>query len=685
MTNTSAASIQFSWSLPGALSTLGPPLLFAIRLWASVCLALFIAFWLELDSPYWAGGTAAIVCQPQLGASLRKGWFRMIGTIVGAVVIVVLTACFPQDRVGYLGWLALFCGLCGFAATVLRNFASYSAALAGTTAAIIATANLGATGGASPDVFLLAINRAAEICIGIVCAGVVLAGTDLGGARRRLATSFADLTVEIADGFTRMLALAGSQTPDTQSERRELLRRIIALEPAADQTLGESSQVRFHALRLETAVHGLLRALDGWRGVETHLSGLSDQGNRLAETILCRIPSELRLASEPITSERWISDPVAPRHVCEVAMHGLRGMPADTTSLRLLADETAKILAGLIDALDGLALLVDDPRRPLRNPRSFRPGLSDWLPPLVDAARAFVAIAALAVFWLATAWASAASAIVFAVSTILTLSPRGDAAYAGTMVAAIAVAFMLPCAAFIKFAMLPVFETFPALCGVLGLILLPAGFAMAVNKQPVAAAVFTTIAFVFLPLLAPTNQMSYDTTQFYNSALATFAGCGIAALAFALLPPLSPAVRARRLLALALRDLRRLAVARRLPTSADWEARICGRLMALPEQADPSGRARLLAALSVGTEIIHVRHFAPRFGAAAQLDAALQAFARGNSKIAIGLLRQLDCDLVSQSDEERPMATMLRTRSRILILCNALSEHAAYFDEEQGA
>jgi hypothetical protein len=27
-----------------------------------------------------------IACQPQLGASLRKGWFRMIGTVVGAVM-----------------------------------------------------------------------------------------------------------------------------------------------------------------------------------------------------------------------------------------------------------------------------------------------------------------------------------------------------------------------------------------------------------------------------------------------------------------------------------------------------------------------------------------------------------------------------------------------------------------------
>src|ERR1700676_2994688 len=85
----------------------GPPFVFGLRLWASVCLALFVAFWLELDNPFWAGASAAIVCQPQLGASLRKGWFRMIGTIVGATMIVALTACFPQDRIAFLGLLAL--------------------------------------------------------------------------------------------------------------------------------------------------------------------------------------------------------------------------------------------------------------------------------------------------------------------------------------------------------------------------------------------------------------------------------------------------------------------------------------------------------------------------------------------------------------------------------------------------
>src|SRR4051812_20230875 len=53
------------------------------------------------------GGTsAAIIYQPSLGASLRKALFRMIGTVVGAAAIVVLAACFPQNRIGFLMGLA---------------------------------------------------------------------------------------------------------------------------------------------------------------------------------------------------------------------------------------------------------------------------------------------------------------------------------------------------------------------------------------------------------------------------------------------------------------------------------------------------------------------------------------------------------------------------------------------------
>src|SRR5271169_1497737 len=89
-------------ALANAARAAGPPLLFGLRLWAAVCLALYIAFWLELDNASWAGSSAATACLPRLGASLRKGWFLMIGTAVGAVAIVVLTVCFPQERIGFL-------------------------------------------------------------------------------------------------------------------------------------------------------------------------------------------------------------------------------------------------------------------------------------------------------------------------------------------------------------------------------------------------------------------------------------------------------------------------------------------------------------------------------------------------------------------------------------------------------
>jgi hypothetical protein len=202
-------------------------LLFGVRLWASVCLALYVAFWLELDDASWAGTTAALVCQPFLGASLRKGQFNMIGTLVGAVAIVVLTACFPQNRAGFLVGLALWGAACALIATLLRNFASYAAALAGYTTAIIAGDELGAIGGSNGEAFTLAITRVSEIWIGIACAGIVLAGTDFGGAPRRLAALLGTLSVQIASEFGSALTLAGSALSDMQPARREFIRRIF--------------------------------------------------------------------------------------------------------------------------------------------------------------------------------------------------------------------------------------------------------------------------------------------------------------------------------------------------------------------------------------------------------------------------------------------------------------------------
>jgi uncharacterized membrane protein YccC len=657
-----------------------PPLLYALRLWISVCLALYIAFWLQLENAYWAGASAAIVCQPSLGASLRKGWFRMVGTVVGAVFIVVLNACFPQDRIAFLTLLALWLAICAFAATVMHNFASYSAALAGYTAAIIAADTLGATGGPDGQVFILAITRASEICIGIVCAGIVLAGTDFGGARRQLAASFASLAAEITDRFAAALTPAEAR-PDTRAERREFTRRVIGLDPAIDQAIGESSQLRYHSRVLQRAVEGLFTALDGWRAIAAHLSRLpNDAAQQEAEIILRRLPPALQSAPESEAPIRWMADPVGLRDLCEETRRMLLTLPVPTPSQRLLADQTAKLLAGVARALDGLTLLVDA-GRPLPTHRRFRFSVPDWAPAFHAAGRAFVTVGAVELFWIVTAWPSGASAIVFAAIVVLLLSPRGDQAYAGALAFTIGVAASVLFASVIKFAVLPGLDTFPAFCVALGLFLIPAGFLIAESRRPAMLGFALAMGFNFVPLLAPTNRMSYDTAAFYNSALAIFVGCAVAPLSFQLLPPLSPALRARRLLTLTLRDLRRLLTGLLPPRPEDWEGRIYGRLAALPDQAEPLQRAQLLAALSAGEEFIKLRLMSSSLYLGAELNAAVAALEQGDSAMARTWLAQLDDRIASRpAGEANDAVVALRARATILALSEVIAGYATYFD-----
>jgi hypothetical protein len=293
-----------------AVNAYAPPLLFGIRLWASVCLALYVAFYLELNDAFWAGISAGVVCQPQLGSSLRKGWFRMVGTVVGGIAIVTLTALWPQDRLMFLLGLALWGSASAFAATQLRNFAGYAAALAGYTAAIIAGDQLGATGGLNGHAFTLAVSRVSEICIGIVSAGIVLAITDLGGARRRLAELMADLVAGIMRGYTHTLAMPAQDFPKTQPVRRDFVRRIIALDPIIDQTIGESSQIRYHTPVLQQAVDGLFSAMSAWRAAANHLVRLpSDPALIQTTPILRLLPPQPQLAPDRDDPRRWMANP----------------------------------------------------------------------------------------------------------------------------------------------------------------------------------------------------------------------------------------------------------------------------------------------------------------------------------------------------------------------------------------
>jgi uncharacterized membrane protein YccC len=580
-------------------------------------------------------------------------------------------------------------GVCALVATLLKNFAAYSAALAGYSAAVIASDQLGATGGPNGDAFMLAITRASEISIGIVCAGVVLAGTDLGGARRRLAALFAALSSEVTGRFTGTLAVAGADFADTRGVRREFIRRVVALDPVIDEAFGESSQLRYHSPVLQSAVDGLFAALASWRAVAVHLRSLSaDRARQEADAVLQDVPEELRSAPEhgdpgPPPSQgrsgagpsRWITDPTGLHRICEGAVRRLIALPTDAPSLRLLADQTAEVLAGISHALNGVALLVADPARPVPRPRCVRLRVPDWLPALVNAGRAFVVIGAAELFWILTEWPNGAQAITFAAVGVILFAPRADQAYATAKGFMIGTSLTAAFAAIIAFAVLPNFGSFAAFSLAIGLVLVPAGAGMA---QPWQTAMFTAMAANFVPILGPANQESYDTQQFYNAASAIVVGVGVAACSFRLIPPLSPAFRTRRLLALALRDLRRLARGPIPRTPEDWEGQMYGRPSALPNEAQPLQRAQLLAALSLGAEIIRLRRIGRRLDPGSEPDAALEALTRGEIGLETARLDRLDDALAA-----RPGAAALR--ARLLAMTEVLTQHAAYFEAREPA
>jgi hypothetical protein len=138
--------------------------------------------------------------------------------------------------------------------------------------------------------------------------------------------------------------------------------------------------------------------------------------------------------------------------------------------------------------------------------------------------------------------------------------------------------------------------------------------------------------------------------------------------------------RNRPNLSLTLRDLRRLTTGPIPRTANEWEARTYGRLTALPEQAEPLQRVQILAALSVGTEIIRLRRVAHRFDQDAELDAALDAVARDDSSVATKRLAQYDKKLADLPRTIRGARVRFRARGSILAMSEALSQHAAYFD-----
>lgn len=638
-------------------------LIHGLRLSASVCLALFIAFSLELDTPSWAGASAALVCLPSLGASLRKGRFRAVGTLVGAIAIVVLTSAFPQDRVGLLVGLALWCGLCSFLSTVLRNNTAYAAALAGYTAAIVFSDAINAP----PDTFMIAVTRATEICIGIGSAGLILIVTDLGAGRRRLAQAIADTGRAIATGLAATLA-TGFETLEMRSQRRELIRRVIELETTVDEVIGEASDLRGRASALRAAGEGLISALSAWRAIGNHLT-TTPQGDE-AEIARGLIP-----AVSGVGNGNWTAGSEDIRDLCQAERSHVLSTPVSTLSGRILVDAVAEALHGLARAAN-VIVLISNTGRAQPDQAGTHPSVPDLLPALINALRTVVAVLAAATFWIATGWPGGQSVITFVAIGVILFAPLADQAYSSALQFAVGAVIAAALATVVDFAVLPGKTSFLGLALVIGVVMVPvAALSVGSWRRPL----FFSMMANLISLLGPANPPTYDAAGYFNSSLAIVTGVVASAIFLQLIPSISPVHRIERLLILAVRDLRRLAIGRLRLDRRAWTMRLNHRLGALPPQATLEEAAQMVAVLSVGEAVIALHTSSPGLGARARedLDRGMACLAAGDFA---GARTEFAGFSARKPDNGAAEAVgSMRARAAAAVIVEALTRHSRFF------
>ncbi|UDQ91736.1 FUSC family protein [Xanthobacter autotrophicus] len=636
-----------SGALRARLRSWGPRALFGVRLAASVCLALYITYALELQNSFWAATTAAIVCQPNLGTSLQKGRWRIIGTVAGALAMVTVLGLFAQSRYTLAFCLAAWCGLCGVAVVVLRNFASYAAALAGFTAAVIFADTI-----ADPtSAFFFSIVRVSEICIGIGSTLFVILLTDFGAARRTFTSLLEDVTRQLVRGFRSILAAR-----EERVSPRDVLRKLSLFHAAADAAMADSPYLRSRSGHLRDAGARLMDAALGWQKItlEQEASGQSGPDVRAClDTLLSRLdPADLG------------RDPERLRSACAEALQNLEALRHDDAGASILADAAQDLVLCLRETAGSIALLMG--ARAERRTAPWTIVIGDPLPPLLSGFRVFTAVAAAAAFTIATEWPNGPLAIAFVAIAALIFAPAGDQARMLVTDFTIGSILVTVIGCGLYFGVMPSISTFPQLAVVLALVLVPIGLMQAGSWH---TPLFLAMSINLLTLLGVGNPISYDASTFFNIALTIILGNIIGTLFFIIIPGLSPEVRTRRLLALSVRDLRRLAARSQARDAARWTAVMTRRVEDLPPQATDAQASSLMTLFILGRALILLREAPAWEGERRLISEARAALAEGRvalARIAFGDMERVLVERAAAQPSEAPAGQLSRVQIKII-------------------
>ncbi len=567
--------------------TLARQAIFSAKTFAAAILALYIALRLDLERPYWAMLTVYIVAQPLSGMVRSKSLYRVIGTITGAAMSVVLLPALVDTPVlltlAVAGWISL----CLYASLLDGTPRSYAFILAGYTTALIAFPSVDAPG----DIFLTALARVEEITLGIVCMTVVseLVFPERVGPMLHVRTDawFADL-----GAWAR--SLLGERRPGQNSV--QLISRLAELET-----------LRFHAIYEDPALQATTDAFGALQRrmqmLLTALSGIQDRLRDLpqdrpeARGILARVAAQFEPAAPPSAALLALIDArVAAEPAADWRGTTRRSLLGLLRELVELWSDCRQLRA----ALAGNAVAVPDRHVKVEHHRDYRLAA-------LSALAAFVAIALTTAVWIWTAWpqgyvaAEMAAVLCCLFARLDDPAPSISSFLLWSNVASVIAAVYL-------FAILPPIDDFVPLALVLAPTYLLLGLGMASQRF---LGMSLALAINSLAPLALGPVFTADFASFVNASLAQAIGIWMALGVTRLLRSLGARAAGQRLRRIGRAELASIACGRLRPDRTWLEGRAIDRLGATGTRLDTASELAALAELRAGLNALWLRELAP--------------------------------------------------------------------------
>jgi uncharacterized membrane protein YccC len=591
--------------------------MFSLKTFVAAMLSLFIAFQLDLSEPSWSVTTVYIVSQPFSGMVLAKSLYRIVGTVVGAVMSLVFAALFSNTPELFCLALALWIGLGTFVTIYLRDAPqAYVGMLSGYSAAII-----GLPAALAPDqAFDIAVARCQEIMLGIACGAlmhhVVLPRRAGDALRKALEGMLPNMARWIDD------ALRGQQGETKGlADRRQILSAVVALDSLRVFASFDSPSLRSIDIVIRQFQGKLLSLLATLMSVYDRLAFLLRHRPEAAEALrplLERATTHISgsaSAATPEESLRETADEIALKADLQAHLPSPQALRSDADAFLVRS-----ILLRLSDVLDLWREAVS-----IRTHMAFglRPAEGDPAPafwPYRDVTLAVVGglvsvvtVLVASAFWIFSAWSNGPVAVTFAGIMCAIMGGQDNPTSASAMFLKLSLVGVA-IAAFYLFIVLPPLDTFAALVVAVAPFYLTCGLLVSI---PGGASWAMPMIFVGGALLGLSNAMDYDFTDFMNGAFSYVVGIGIGAAGLGLLRPLGSDWAVQRLIRGILRELADVAGAAAIEPRAVFESRMFDRINALFLRLDSriaEQRATLqagLAGLRIGLNVLVLRGFLP--------------------------------------------------------------------------